>query len=606
MAVFDSAQANITECTFYNYTAACQPGLQQLHQQCSLIGGWLGCCVNISSCSYVGNQAAKGAGIAMQGSSKVALVDSHVSNNSAERGGGVLVSGRASMVIRNSTLMSNTARVAGGGLLTSDTSVVTVLDGSITHNSAGAEGGGGIAALNTARVFLNSTAVEHNTAAGAGGGLSLAGSAHMALGSSTPPGRYNMSVALPENTRVAPASFSLYVRGCMPGEVAPLPDTCEPCVPGFYSLDPTQALCQLCPAGADCPGGASIIPQPGWWHSAATSAQMHRCPDPAACQGDRQAVQACSLDAACRASSSYSSRQCSTAHTGHVCGACAKGFSASKPFHCRACMGAGAIIGMYVAGGFVLLAVIRMLCHFTLAENVAADEDDSKQHVSVFMRCLVLYSQWMLLVASINIDWPASISYPMQVLGWLWAPSNPETLTIDCLLSERAGVPIAVQRVVFYISMPVVMLVALLLVEATVLRAARKRSAAATAARTSTRLGSNTIVVVFFFLPGVLRTVFGFFACVPLDVPVAAPYTAAAVGSYWVYDLYLLMAFRPYAYQPAGQAMLRGMQCLLLTSYVGLTFQLSSRSVNGVQPSAAYGLVMGAVLVLANVAYDSL
>jgi hypothetical protein len=49
--------------------------------------------------------------------------------------------------------------------------------------------------------------------------------------------------------------------------------------------------------------------------------------------------------------------------------------------------------------------------------------------------------------------------------------------------------------------------------------------------------------------------------------------------------------------------MLRGVQCLLLTSYVGLTFQLTSRSVNDVQPSATYGIVMGAVLVLANVAY---
>jgi hypothetical protein len=200
-------------------------------------------------------------------------------------------------------------------------------------------------------------------------------------------------------------------------------------------------------------------------------------------------------------------------------------------------MKAGAIIGLYIAGGFVLLAVIRMLCHFTLAENVQEGDDDSKQHVYVFMRCLVLYSQWMLLVASINIDWPASISYPMQVLGWLWAPPNPDTLTIDCLLSDSTGLPVSVQRVVFYISMPVVMLAVLLLLEATVLRAARKRRTAAPIASTSNRLGSNAIVVMFFFLPGVLRTVFGFFACVPLDKPVDPPYTAAAVGSYWVYDV---------------------------------------------------------------------
>jgi hypothetical protein len=349
-----------------------------------------------------------------------------------------------------------------------------------------------------------------------------------------------------------------------------------------------------------------------------------------------------------------------------------------------------------------------MLCHFTLAENAQDDVDDSKQHVSVLLRCLVLYTQWMLLVASINIDWPASIAYPLQVLGWLWAPSNPETLTIDCLLSDSAGVPVAVQRVVFYISIPVVMLAVLLLLEVTVFRRACKHSRGINTATLPDRLGSNAMVVVFFFLPGVLRTVFGFFACVPLDRPVTPPYTAAAVGAFWVYDvnvvcfepgwhralslglglplalllcvglpaaiviitvtnrhrlddasfrrhwgfltrsyctsrcwweavvvlqtiilvainafgvnlgalyqsvvmtaalgiqLYTLLAFRPYACQPAGKAMLRGVQCLLLTSYVGLTFQLASRPVNDVQPSATYGIVMGAVLVVANLAY---
>ncbi|WIA34132.1 hypothetical protein OEZ86_012497 [Tetradesmus obliquus] len=45
---------------------------------------------------------------------------------------------------------------------------------------------------------------------------------------------------------------------------------------GSYSLDPGQQGCQACPsAGADCPGGAAIVPLPGWWHSAVESVQMH-------------------------------------------------------------------------------------------------------------------------------------------------------------------------------------------------------------------------------------------------------------------------------------------------------------------------------------------
>ncbi len=45
------------------------------------------------------------------------------------------------------------------------------------------------------------------------------------------------------------------------------------------------ATCRNCPAGAQCPGGAVLVPQPGWWHSAANSTAIHRCPFPAACGG---------------------------------------------------------------------------------------------------------------------------------------------------------------------------------------------------------------------------------------------------------------------------------------------------------------------------------
>eukprot|EP00882_Tetradesmus_deserticola_P028649 GHRQ01031920.1.p1 GENE.GHRQ01031920.1~~GHRQ01031920.1.p1 ORF type:complete len:125 (+),score=29.50 GHRQ01031920.1:22-375(+) len=91
-----------------------------------------------------------------------------------------------------------------------------------------------------------------------------------------PPGHYVVSVALPEHVIVKPVNFSLLVRGCVPGEVSPIPDTCEECIPGFYSLDPTQLLCSPCPTGAKCSGGSALNPLPGWWQSSATSAQMHR------------------------------------------------------------------------------------------------------------------------------------------------------------------------------------------------------------------------------------------------------------------------------------------------------------------------------------------
>jgi hypothetical protein len=92
-----------------------------------------------------------------------------------------------------------------------------------------------------------------------------------------PPGLYHVTFSLQEFRDVPAVNMSVQVRGCVPGEVSPIPDTCEPCLPGSFSLNPSQPLCQVCPEGASCPGGAVILPLPGWWHSAADSAQLHRC-----------------------------------------------------------------------------------------------------------------------------------------------------------------------------------------------------------------------------------------------------------------------------------------------------------------------------------------
>jgi hypothetical protein len=96
-----------------------------------------------------------------------------------------------------------------------------------------------------------------------------------------PPGRYSVLLRQASFQTSGDgnlyASIAVHVRGCVAGEVAPIPNTCEPCVPGGYSLDPTRHACEPCPEGAICPGGAVIVPLPGWWHSTADSAQINRC-----------------------------------------------------------------------------------------------------------------------------------------------------------------------------------------------------------------------------------------------------------------------------------------------------------------------------------------
>lgn len=66
------------------------------------------------------------------------------------------------------------------------------------------------------------------------------------------------------------------------------PPSSQECPASTYSLNPNSKSCEPCPVGASCTGGATLQPQPGWWHSSPFTPQMHRCPNPAACDQSRR------------------------------------------------------------------------------------------------------------------------------------------------------------------------------------------------------------------------------------------------------------------------------------------------------------------------------
>jgi hypothetical protein len=44
-----------------------------------------------------------------------------------------------------------------------------------------------------------------------------------------------------------------------------------------------DAACRSCPPNALCPGGARVVPSPGYWVSAPNSTAVHQCLNPQAC-----------------------------------------------------------------------------------------------------------------------------------------------------------------------------------------------------------------------------------------------------------------------------------------------------------------------------------
>lgn len=75
--------------------------------------------------------------------------------------------------------------------------------------------------------------------------------------------------------------------------------------------------------------------------------------------------------------------------------------------------------------------------------------------------------QYMVLIGTLRVPWPATLHWPIRALTWFWSASSSETLALECLLNpDYHELPIAIARTVFYTSMPLAVFVVLLGAEA--------------------------------------------------------------------------------------------------------------------------------------------
>jgi hypothetical protein len=212
-----------------------------------------------------------------------------------------------------------------------------------------------------------------------------------------------------------------------------------------------------------------------------------------------------------------------------------------------------------------------------LLQHLLVSARTSELSPSDVCKSFVLYLQYLLLVAALQIDWPDTISYPYTALSWLWATSSSEVLSLECLIkatSSSAGtwVPVPIQRVLIYVFAPAVMLVVMLLLECLVTFAVRavrrhrrqRQSPPQVLPRShpisnrgghgggvvplgpgvSSSLGLRCLVLsmvtLYISMPTMLRALLSMFMCLGIDDPNYIPYgcaTAAVSGRYWAYDL---------------------------------------------------------------------
>lgn len=253
---------------------------------------------------------------------------------------------------------------------------------------------------------------------------------------------------------------------------------------------------------------------------------------------------------------------------------CTNGYGIVRPFVCRKCLKAAQTICLYALAALVMLVAVRILSALSLADPGPSAANQVRP--VDLCKPLVIYAQYLFIIFSLNgVQWPVSLSYPLQALAWFWSSASSNSLGLDCILSRSSIVPVPVQKVVLGLCVPLVILFVLMVVEflwwvykthSMVSLRGRIRRSTVTVVGVRDRFISLFVCMSFLFLPTWMHTVLSLFTCVPLDEPAAWPYAANAVGSFWAQDM------NERCYAPGGYhrslALGLGIPLLLLLCFV--------------------------------------
>ena len=196
-------------------------------------------------------------------------------------------------------------------------------------------------------------------------------------------------------------------------------------------------------------------------------------------------------------------------------------------------MSKAAIIVLYVLAIFAMMGLVRLLVHFTTSADLVPRTDLQTPIPAELLRALVIHAQWLYIISMmVGVPWPATIAWPLQVIGGIWSSTSGSSIGFECILQGSKGLPIAVQKLLICLFTPAGILFGVLMLEAIMHYLRPLRSAGA-----GHDFVSVAMCIVFMFLPSWVNTALSLFTCITLDTPVEAPYQAEAVGSWWVEDM---------------------------------------------------------------------
>jgi hypothetical protein len=404
------------------------------------------------------------------------------------------------VTISNSTVYNNTSIGApGGGLGVGGMGTIELVDGTaVSHNTAVNSSGGGVVLLENGTLHADSTAafLDNSVSKGYVGGTIAA---------------FDNTTLQLRGGRLTKCSVGVYLgwSSCQAGETQQH-DMCVCCPQHTFSF--SNVTCEPCPRNGRCTAGITVQPLPGYWSSAPTSVQMHRCP---------LSTTACNYTGP--------DHQCNEGYAGPLCGACQlPHYGMLGPFECGKCLGHRVQLGLYMSMSGVSACLVTYTVHATWQDNLTGDK---VVLATDMIKVLVQFLQYTAIIGSVSVPWPLfDLKRWFQAVNIVFAGATGQAPSLDCWLFSyvrQGSLPLAMQRQLVYFLAPVFALLAVVSLlwlfwalgrwVAPLLWQPKEDARQQPATSIVRKLSVASLVVTFYAYPTLLRASLSFFACLCID-----------------------------------------------------------------------------------------
>ena len=293
-------------------------------------------------------------------------------------------------------------------------------------------------------------------------------------------------------TYTSTVQIKVNFRNCTYGEQNSS-DTCIVCPSLKYLIEP-EDTCKICPTGALCSGGSSILPLPGYWRVNNYSEVVYACPVSSACLG--------SLN-----SSDYSGT-CAAGYKGNMCGTCEIGYSLSSSGKCSACPSTeiNILILLLLSGLIVLVGVV-------MVKSTLQSAFSAKSLYSIYIKIFTNYLQIVFLTAQFNLNWPETVIELFSIQKSA-ATASDQIFSLDCYFSESTNTD---TETVYYYKLIIMAILPLIIWSISFIVWLFISFVKENNDYLKRELITTMIVLFFLVHPNIVKVIFGSMACESID-----------------------------------------------------------------------------------------